>query len=251
MITGIDHVVLLAADLEPAMRAFERAGFGALRGGTHPDWGTENALVPLADGFYLELLARRDPSLAARHRLWLRPDGGPRRPGEYGGFALASDDLRADVRAAAARGLEFAAPVPGGRRRPDGTTVRWMLSTANRPDLPFLIEDLTPRSVRVPAPAGPLNTRARLADVTVAVENAAEAFATYAALLGRPATSVGNEERAIDTGRGRIVLTELERVPGAASEPGLLAVRLAVTGGPSRDLVGVTGGARLHLIADG
>lgn len=250
MITGIDHVVLLAADLDTAIHGLEQAGFSVVRGGVHPASGTENALISFADGFYLELLAAREPSVAARHRLWLRPDGGSRTPGEYGGYALGSDDLQADVRAAAVRGLEFATPVLGERRWPDGTGVKWMLATSVRPDLPFLIEDLTPRSTRVPAAVGSLNARTRLATVTVAVANTAEASQAYAALLEHPTMPVGLEGRTIDTNRGRIVLIELEHAPGDRPEPGLVAVSLAVAGGTTSGLADATGGAILNLVAD-
>ena len=251
MIRGIDHVVLLVAELEGTIRGFQQVGFNVVRGGIHPAWGTENALIPFADGFYLELLAPREPSVAARHRLWLRPDGGSRKPGEYGGFALESDDLQADVRAAAAHGLEFTPPAVGERRRPDGTEVQWVLSSSVRPDLPFLIEDLTPRSTRVPAPVGPLNGRTRLAAVTVAVPNLAEASQAYAALLERAAGHVGLDGTTYQTSRGHIVLLEQEHPPGKYPDPGLVAVRLATAGGSTHALAGATGGAVLNLVPDG
>lgn len=249
MIKGIDHVVLLAAELEPAIRGFEQVGFSVVRGGIHPVWGTENALISLADGFYLELLAPRPHSTDICHRLWLNQDGRLRKPGEYGGYALEADNLRADVRAAAAHGLEFETLAQGTRHRTDGTEVKWLLTNSVRPDFPFLIEDLTPRYVRVPPAIGPLNTRTRLAAVTVAVADALEASQAYAALLNRPANTVGSRN-SLPTTRGRIELTDLRHVAGERPVPGLFAVSLVVAGEAPRVLPDMTGGALLSLVAD-
>jgi len=248
MITGIDHVVLLAAALEPAIRGFEQAGFSVVRGGIHPAWGTENALISFADGFYLELLAPREPSAAARHRLWLKANGEARKPGQYAGYALESSCLEADLWAAAAHGLEFHALEPGTRRRPDGIEVQWVSATSARPDFPFLTKDLTPRSARVPDATGPLNARSRLAAVTVAVADVAEACSAYAALLGQSTIPAGPDGRTLDTGRGRIIVTELERATGQNAEPGVVAVSLAEASGIPRALTDMTGGAVLHLV---
>ncbi len=183
MITGVDHVVILVDALAAAMAAFEHAGFDVVRGGAHPRWGTENALIALADGAYLELLAARDRRRAAGHRLWTRPTGQMRAPGEYGGFMVGTSDLAGDVRRLRARGVAVADPAPGARVRPDGQQVRWRLAFPERWDMPALIEDETPRDLRVPAAAG-VNRRVRLAEVVVAVPDLQDAVHAYAALEG-------------------------------------------------------------------
>lgn len=154
MITALDHIVILAENLAAGTDRYAALGFAVERGGVHPGWGTENALVPLADGSYLELLAAHDPALAQHHRLWQRPDGATRAPGEYGGYFLGSDDLEHDVAVLRRRGLEWADPQEGSRKRPDGQIVRWRLAFPKRPDLPNLIQDLTPRPLRVAPPSG-------------------------------------------------------------------------------------------------
>src|SRR5437764_15357965 len=61
---GIDHVMIGAASLDEGIRAFERAtGVSPARGGKHPTRGTENALVSLGNGTYLEIIA---PQAAAQ-----------------------------------------------------------------------------------------------------------------------------------------------------------------------------------------
>ncbi len=54
--SGVDHIILGAANLEAGMAAFEKAtGVMPVRGGAHPGRGTQNALVSLGDATYLEL----------------------------------------------------------------------------------------------------------------------------------------------------------------------------------------------------
>ena len=163
-----DHLVLVDKELAAASRHFDRLGFTVRPGGEHPGWGTHNALIGLADGSYLELLAATQPWRAAFHRLlgragalWSATSG--RSPfhsrfirhlasGEGpADFAMLSSDLEAEVQAARSRGLELEGPLEGGRLRKDGQQVAWRTTVPRAPDLPFLIEDLTPRELRVPS----------------------------------------------------------------------------------------------------
>src|SRR5262245_53549604 len=53
---AIDHVILLAADLDhAAARLLKTHGLASLPGGRHPGHGTGNRIVPLGDS-YLELM---------------------------------------------------------------------------------------------------------------------------------------------------------------------------------------------------
>lgn len=137
------------------------------RGGSHPRWGTENALIVLGDGTYLELLAIREGA-DTDHRLWRRPDGTLRARGTFGAFALGVRDLPALIGRLRSAGVPFGDPQPGTRLRPDGQPLEWRLSFADLPELPFLIEDVTPRLHRVPPPPpGSLNAAAALARVSI------------------------------------------------------------------------------------
>jgi hypothetical protein len=66
VITGPDHLVLLVNDLDNAIKTWRNLGFDARSGGEHPTTGTYNALVALADGTYLEILAFKDYALAEK-----------------------------------------------------------------------------------------------------------------------------------------------------------------------------------------
>ncbi len=186
MITGFDHVVILAGDLMEAMRRYQEIGFAVDRGGAHPAWGTENALVPLADGAYLELLAAIDPSRAVRHRLWLRPDGGGRASGEYGGYALGCQDIAGEVAPLRRGGVIFGGPQAGSRIRPDQQIVKWRTAFSDQPTLPFLIEDETPRELRIAPALHGLGANMRITEIAIAVGDLSETVQTYQRFLDMP-----------------------------------------------------------------
>src|SRR4051794_41897410 len=61
----LDHLILAVADLDAGAAALTAAiGLAVEPGGVHPDWGTENRIVPLGEA-YLELVAVADPEVAA------------------------------------------------------------------------------------------------------------------------------------------------------------------------------------------
>jgi len=61
ILTGLDHLVILLEELNEAVGGYEKLGFRVTPGGEHADGLTRNALVPFADGTYLELVAFVDP----------------------------------------------------------------------------------------------------------------------------------------------------------------------------------------------
>jgi len=136
----LDHAVYVARNLAEAVEDHKRRGFTVTPGGEHAGGVTHNALVCFADGSYLELVAfqRPDPT----HRWWRHAASGG-----FADFALLSDDLAQD--ASSLSDLVVREAAEGGRTRPDGVSVRWRAAFLRAP-LPFLIEDLTPRDLRVP-----------------------------------------------------------------------------------------------------
>ena len=104
---------------------------------------------------------------------------------------LTSDDVAADIAAAYARGVDYGAPVAGTRIRPDGVEVAWRDGPAPAGGaLPFLIEDVTERTVRVPAGNARVHANGvrGLARLTLAVADLDSATRDYAALLGTEPT---------------------------------------------------------------
>jgi len=196
VLTRLDHLVILTGRLERAVRGYEGLGFTVTPGGEHADGLTRNALILFKDGSYLELVAfvdLEDP----RDNIW-----GWRRFLSSGGglidYCAASDDLRADVGRLREGDIEVDGPTDGGRRRPDGKEIRWLIVRIRQVGrlLPFLIEDLTPRELRVPGgpavehPNGALGIR-RLEIAVPDAEGAARAFATLAGSPGGTSLNVG------------------------------------------------------------
>ncbi len=62
MAMQIDHVLYGVRDLEDARHWFERSyGLIAVSGGVHPDAGTANAILPVGNDQYVELIGVVDP----------------------------------------------------------------------------------------------------------------------------------------------------------------------------------------------
>jgi catechol 2,3-dioxygenase-like lactoylglutathione lyase family enzyme len=193
VLTRLDHLVILVRDLDRAVRGYEGLGFAVTPGGEHADGLTRNALIPFKDGSYLELVAfvdQEDP----RDNVW-----GWRRFLSSGGglidYCAASDDLGAEVGRLGERGFGVDGPTDGGRRLPDGREIRWLIARIRQEGrlLPFLIEDLTPRDLRVPGgsstehPNGALGIR-NLEIAAPDAEGALRAFARLTGSSGGPGT---------------------------------------------------------------
>ena len=144
MIRGLDHVVLVVLDLAVAVADHRARGFTVTPGGEHAGGLTHNALVGFQDGSYLEIIAFHDLAAARGKHSWAPV---AERGGGWADFALSSSDLRQDL--AALGDLLARPPEDGGRTRPDGVAIAWRVARLHKP-LPFLIQDVTPRELRVP-----------------------------------------------------------------------------------------------------
>jgi hypothetical protein len=143
----LDHVIIAVHDLDQAVEDYRALGFTTTYGGRHASGATHNALVCFQDGTYLELLA---------------PTGDAAQPGttdfspllQHGeglvGYALHSSDLLKDAADGRARGANIGEVSEGRRLRPDGIELRWRTASLDGGMSPFLIEDITPRRLRVP-----------------------------------------------------------------------------------------------------
>ena len=159
--------------------------------------------MPLADGAYIELLGFWEPALETRR--WAMPEAG----GGLCEFMLTAADVAADIAAANARGAGYGAPVAGSRERPDGIAVAWRDGPAPA-GLPYLIEDVTAREIRVPA--GDARVHANgvrgLARLTLAVADLEGAARAYAALLGAEPTQGAAATASFTIGRHILELCE-------------------------------------------
>ena len=191
MFTGIDHVVIIVAELESAIAGFTSAGFTVVRGGTHPI-GTHNALIAFADGSYLELIAFLKPD--TRHPWQMALDKG----GGIIDFCMRTDDLAADVESMRRAGAKIGDPSPLTRDRPDGYQLSWVLAIPEAPfngQLPFLIKDDTPRDERVPRERSHPNGATGIRTLAIAVNDLGMTSRCYARVLGRPGAPVERADR--------------------------------------------------------
>jgi len=145
-------VTVAGRDLAALEARFRDFGFAPVYGGAHSNGVTHMSIVALADGAYVELISTLE--LGAEAPWWHRAiadDAGPC------AWALGVEDISAEARRIAALGVSVRGPLEMSRRLPDGRVAEWTLAYVGDgepgSDLPFLIEDRTPRAIRVPPSA--------------------------------------------------------------------------------------------------
>jgi hypothetical protein len=174
-----DHILYAGRDLSRLELIFESMGLPADYGGIHRNQVTHNAIVGFADGSYAELLALYDAEAASpRRNAYLRLNVGPC------GWALQIDDAARAANRFRERGLAVEGPVSLGREQLDGTRTEWNLVYLGTDEpgavLPFLIEDVTPRSTRIEPTAGVADTELVGIDrIIVGVDDSTEAVSTF------------------------------------------------------------------------
>lgn len=180
MILGIDHLVIVVKDLAQATRDFEGLGFTVVPGGQHPV-GSHNSLISFSDGSYLEIISFYREAID--HRWWESLEKGE----GLIDYCLQTDDLRGDTQKLRQAGVAINDPVPWSRKRPDGYELKWLLALAtgsHRGVAPFLIEDTTPRTERIPQQMLHKNGAFGIGTLTVAVGELSKVEQWYQTLLG-------------------------------------------------------------------
>lgn len=117
-----DHLVVAVRSLPEGIAEFEKlTGIMAGVGGKHPGRGTENALVSLGEGRYLEIIApQAGAKLAAR-------DEGMRAVEHLRivGWAVSVSDVEEGIRTLRGAGVAIGPPQPGSRLTPSGERLEW------------------------------------------------------------------------------------------------------------------------------
>lgn len=193
MIQGIDHLVIISADLQKAVADATQAGFTVVTGGTHKDGNTHNALIAFKDGSYIELIAPTSGIEGKSHRWFPRLAKG----GGLVDLCLASDDLDTDTAHIREHGRHYIGPDENGRHRPDGVELRWKGSVppgeVGDSGWPFLIEDVSPREHRVstdPDETTHANGALGIAGVTILAHNLTTATKDFEAITNRKANTI-------------------------------------------------------------
>jgi hypothetical protein len=173
MARGLDHLVYATPDLDASVEALaERFGAEPATGGSHPGWGTRNALVGLGTGVYLEIIgpdpAQPDPEGArpfliddltdARLVTWAYRHPDPESMRDMIEREFRDTLLDEDVRLGPVRAMS--------RAQPDGSLLRWRLSDPMALPgggiVPFLIDWGT-----TPHPSTTLPSECRLLELVV------------------------------------------------------------------------------------
>lgn len=137
----VDHILVGAGELEAGRAEIAHlTGVWPGAGGSHPQWGSHNALLALGPASYLELVALRPEAPADGPFGFLRT----LKAVTPIGWALATTDARRTRERLENAGFILTPVVAGARERPDGSRLEWAtFGFADRPfvgSLPFLIE---------------------------------------------------------------------------------------------------------------
>lgn len=207
-ITGIDHLLIGARDLEAARDTYVRLGFTITPRGRHIGWSTGNYCIMFPTD-YLELIGVVDsgqPASSIKRRIAERGDG-------LIGVALATADAEAAFRELGAAGV---APEPVrslGRALdlPEGTvTPRFslvQLPPAATPQVPmFLCQHLSPELVRRPAWLVHPNTAVGVRSVIAAVAEPNAVVETCTRLFGVAAVGRTDDMVSVRLGSATILL---------------------------------------------
>jgi hypothetical protein len=155
MFAKFDHLVVGIRSLAEGIAQFARlTGVTPAAGGVHPRRGTENALVSLGHGAYLEIIAPQPKAQLSESDAILRTLDRMR----ILAWAVAVDDADAAMEVLRAAGFKTSLPHHGSRITPSGERLEWevfALPDATIAGAPFFIEwSSTTTHPSVTAPTG-------------------------------------------------------------------------------------------------
>lgn len=184
----VDHVTVAGRDLHALQAAFAAVGILSEFGGRHTNGMTEMAIASFPDQSYLEFIAAQPGASVAKHHWgrFIEQDAGAC------AWAVSVRNIHAESARLKQAGLDLT-PAASGRLRPDGVALRWTTASVG-PGIqgsffPFLIEDSTPRPLRVfPHGAASVKELEGIALVVIAVRDLDAAISKWRAVfaLGEP-----------------------------------------------------------------
>jgi len=139
----IDHLVFCVPNLQTAMQQLtDKCGIEVVYGGQHKTKGTENALLNLGKGAYLELLAIDATNTNIAAPRWMGVD--LVEEFTFTRWAIKSTDLANDVAILKRVNPLMGEIFTGSRQKVDGSTLRWSmalpLATPAIEVLPFMVD---------------------------------------------------------------------------------------------------------------
>jgi Glyoxalase-like domain len=123
----LDHLVYVTPDLDATIDEVERRlGVRAAIGGQHPKWRTKNALLSLGPRTYLEIMGpdRNQPESQQPRPFGIDAIVKPR----LATWVARTDDVQSVIAKARRHTLDLGEPQAGSRQRPDGSTLKWIMT---------------------------------------------------------------------------------------------------------------------------
>lgn len=169
MYIAFDHIVLGTTDMEACCAVLAREGLAVVQRNDvlSPSDPQLNRFVVLPDGSYVQVFGLREAGAAHKWGPRLAAGGG------WIDYALWTDDAQADAVQLQRAGVDLSGPYDATRTLADGRS--WaarVLDTAPQGELhvlPFFVQDLAEREIRVPPGFPPGPTAAAIVGVVLAV----------------------------------------------------------------------------------
>ena len=233
IITGIDHILVLAHELPTLASLFQRLGFTLTPQGWHEEWGTINHCVMFPQS-YVELIAIRGTGIGASKSAELLAAKGDGLMGVVFGLP----DADKGVTALHSRGIaaQRLARLHRQMDTPDGPKTAQTDVVVMPPEtLPGLfaafVQQLTPELTRSPTWLAHPNGAHSLLSATVVVENPIAQIQVYDRLFGPASSTPTDDMVTVRTGNGLLFLVtaddfdhlhpdldiDLDRTPGLAA----------------------------------
>lgn len=183
---AIDHVTIAWSRLDALEQAFAGVGLATDYGGPHGNRATHMDVLGFDDGSCIELIAPFEPG--APPVAWeaqMAGDGGPC------AWCVRVADIHAEAERLRSLGIPVEGPLEASRTRPDGTRVEWEFAFpgphARGAVLPFMIQDKTPRELRVRPSASVSGTELTgIAAVLIGVADLNESITLFRTAYGWP-----------------------------------------------------------------
>lgn len=143
IIRQVDHLVYAAPDLLAGIDEVESLlGIAAIMGGSHPQWGTANALLSLGDDVYLEVIGPdpEQPEFSGERAFGIDGLSAPK----LVTWAANTADIDSVCTIELAPGQTLGTAFPASREQTDGSMLHWRLTNPmlNLADglVPFFID---------------------------------------------------------------------------------------------------------------
>ncbi|KAA0546954.1 VOC family protein [Bacillus sp. BGMRC 2118] len=139
-----DHLVHFSTSLSTVAEKFSSLGFHAVKGGSHPSWGTYNSLCYFSGLRYIEWIGIQNLSIASTSdNLLIQQLVEDSFKGEgFSQIAFRTDNIDNLAIRLSAQGFNTIGPVQGSRMKEDGTLLKWSMLFINDQQyrFPFFIQ---------------------------------------------------------------------------------------------------------------